>query len=325
MRKTLSQLIEEQLASQATENLVYEQIEVFEEAINSFNDLPNSWKKSATGPYSLQRSDLKAGEGSKVVVLSQKGSIKGDGEVGKLFRKYLSKNQPYAAVWLEVNDEPLVMAERAQFYNETDVSLRFQNGNLATVNKQIGRDRKTRMPIYKDIPTMKLADAADKVSYLVYDLARTSVDPDKTMKFEEYSKLIDDLYKSGKFQITIKGLTVDKNREDLSAARSANKPLPNGANLPADIAVKVEAAKKVVKNKIDARLEKIKAEFDKILTQSLNGDGKLDFQKIQSEVSAIQDVTYRLNSYVNEVSKYGKSSWEKDRLVRTLAELQKIA
>ncbi len=127
------------------------------------------------------------------------------------------------------------------------------------------------MPIYKDIPTMKLADAADKVSYLVYDLARTSVDPDKTMKFEEYSKLIDDLYKSGKFQITIKGLTVDKNREDLSAARSANKPLPNGAKLPADIEVKVEAAKKVVKNKIDARLEKIRSEFDKILTQSLDG------------------------------------------------------
>ena len=325
MRKTLSQLIEEQLASQTAENLVYEQIEVFEEAINSFNDLPSSWKKSATGPYALQRSDVKAGEGSKVIVLTQKGSIKGDGEVGKLFRKYLSKNQPYAAIWLEVNDNPLVMAERDSLHNETDVSLRFQNGNLATVNKQIGRDRKTRMPIYKDIPTMKLADAADKVSYLVYDLARTSVDPDKTMKWEDYSKLIDDLYKSGKFQITIKGLTADKNREELSAARSKNQPLPNGAILPADIAAKVEAAKKVVKNRIDARLEKIKAEFDKILTQSLNGDGKLDFQKIQSEVSAIQDVTYRLNSYVNEISKYGKSSWEKDRLVRTLAELQKIA
>ncbi len=45
MRKTLSQLIEEQLASQTAENLVYEQIEVFEEAINSFNDLPRSLKK----------------------------------------------------------------------------------------------------------------------------------------------------------------------------------------------------------------------------------------------------------------------------------------
>ena len=326
MRKTLSQLIEEQLASQLTENLIYEQIEVFEEAINSFNDLPNSWKKSATGPYALQRSDVKAGEGSKVVVLTQKGSIKGDGEVGKLFRKYLSKNQPYAAVWLEVNDEPLVMAERAQFYNETDVSLRFQNGNLATVNKQIGRDRKTRMPIYKDIPTMKLADAADKVSYLVYDLARTSVDPDKTMKFEEYSKLIDDLYKSGKFQITIKGLTVDKNREDLSAARSANKPLPNGAKLPADIAVKVEAAKKVVKNKIDTRLEKIRSEFDKILTQSLDGTQKPDFQKIQTEVSIIQNVLYRLNSYVDRVSTSGgTASWDKESLVRSLSELQKDA
>lgn len=46
MRKTLSQLIEEQLASQTAENLVYEQIEVFEEAINSFNDLPRSLKKN---------------------------------------------------------------------------------------------------------------------------------------------------------------------------------------------------------------------------------------------------------------------------------------
>ena len=321
MRKTLSQLIEEQLASQT----LVEQIEVFEEAINSFNDLPNSWKKSATGPYALQRSDVKAGEGSKVVVLTQKGSIKGDGEVGKLFRKYLSKNQPYAAVWLEVNDEPLVMAERAQFYNETDVSLRFQNGNLATVNKQIGRDRKTRAPVYKDIPTMKLADAADKVAYLIYDLARNSVDPDKTMKFEEYNEKIKDLFKSGKFQITIKGLTVDKNRENLSAARSENKPLPNGAILPADIDMKVEAAKKVVKNKIDTRLEKIKSEFDKILTQSLDGTQKPDFQKIQTEISIIQGVIYRLNQYVDQVSKTGRANWDKEALVRSLSELQKIA
>ncbi len=116
MRKTLSQLIEESIAINNNLNFddfITESLDVFEEAINSFNDLPNSWKKSATGPYALQRSDVKAGEGSKVVVLTQKGSIKGDGEVGKLFRKYLSKNQPYAAVWLEVNDEPLVMAERA--------------------------------------------------------------------------------------------------------------------------------------------------------------------------------------------------------------------
>ena len=326
MRKTLSQLIEEQLASQLTENLIYEQIEVFEEAINSFNDLPNSWKKSATGPYALQRSDVKAGQGSKVVVLVQKGSIHSDGYVGKLFRKYLSKNQPYAAVWLEVNDEPLVMAERDSFHNETDVNLRFQNGNLATVNKQIGRDRKTRAPIYKDIPTLKLADAADKVAYLIYDLARTSVDPDKTMKFEEYNEKIINLFKSGKFQITIKGLTVDKNREDLSAARSANKPLSNGAKLPADIAVKVEAAKKVVKNKIDARLEKIRSEFDKILTQSLDGTQKPDFQKIQTEVSIIQNVLYRLNSYVDRVSTSGgTASWDKESLVRSLSELQKNA
>lgn len=156
--------------------------------------------------------------------------------------------------------------------------------------------------MYKDIIRIAPGHAADKVEHFLYDL-----------------------YQFGKFQIAIKGLTVDKNREDLSIARSANKPLSNRANLPADIVVKVEAAKKVVKNKIDARLEKIKSEFDKILAQSLNGDGKLDFQKIQAEVSAIQDVTYRLNSYVNVVSKYNNANFNKEYLAKSLAELQKIA
>lgn len=324
MRKTLSQLIEEQLISQATENLVYEQIEVFEEAINSFNDLPSSWKKSQTGPYALQRSDVKAGQGSKVVVLAQKGSIHSDGDVGKLFRKYLSKNQPYAAVWLEVNDEPLVMAERDSFHNETDVNLRFQNGNLATVNKQIGRDRKTRAPIYKDIPTLKLADAADKVAYLIYDLARTSIDPDKTMKFEEYNEKINDLFKSGKFQITIKGLTADKNREELSAARQKNQPL-QGRRLPADTMTKIDAARKVVEGKVALKIENIKKEFNKLLNQAFETDAKIDFQKIQTELSSIQDVIYRLNSYTNAIQKFGYANWEKERLAKTIAEFQKIA
>ena len=298
MRKTLSQLIEEQLASQTAENLVYEQIEVFEEAINSFNDLPRSLKKSSTG----QNSGIKAGEGSKVVVLAQKGSISSAEQASGVFRKYLSKNQPYAVIWLEVNDEPLLFAERDTLYSETDVSIRFQNTNIATINKQIGSNRKTKIPMYKDIIRIAPGHAADKVEHFLYDL-----------------------HQFGKFQIAIKGLTVDKNREDLSIARSANKPLSNGANLPADIVVKVEAAKKVVKNKIDARLEKIKSEFDKILAQSLNGDGKLDFQKIQAEVSAIQDVTYRLNSYVNVVSKYNNANFNKEYLAKSLAELQKIA
>lgn len=324
MRKTLSQLIEEQLASQTAENLVYEQIEVFEEAINSFNDLPSSWKKSQTGPYALQRSDVKAGQGSKVVVLAQKGSIHSDGDVGKLFRKYLSKNQPYAAVWLEVNDEPLVMAERDSFHNETDVNLRFQNGNLATVNKQIGRDRKTRAPIYKDIPTLKLADAADKVAYLIYDLARTSIDPDKTMKFEEYNEKIINLFKSGKFQITIKGLTADKNREELSAARQKNQPL-QGRRLPADTMTKIDAARKVVEGKVALKIENIKKEFNKLLNQAFETDAKIDFQKIQTELSSIQDVIYRLNSYTNTIQKFGYADWEKERLAKTIAEFQKIA
>lgn len=217
------------------------------------------------------------------------------------------------------------MAERDSLHNETDVNLRFQNGNLATVNKQIGRDRKTRAPIYKDIPTLKLADAADKVAYLIYELARTSVDPDKTMKWEEYSEKIKELYNSGKFQITVKGLTVDKNREELSAARNANKPLPNGSRLPADIEAKIGAARKVVEGKVAVKIENIKKEFGKLLDQAFETDVKIDFQKIQAELSSIQDVIYRLNSYTSTIQKYGQANWEKERLAKTIAEFQKIA
>ena len=49
MRKTLSQLIEESIAINNNLNFddfITESLDVFEEAINYFKDLPNSWKKS---------------------------------------------------------------------------------------------------------------------------------------------------------------------------------------------------------------------------------------------------------------------------------------
>lgn len=322
MRKQLSQLIEESIAINDTlifDDFITESLDVFEEAINSFNDLPNSWKKSQTGIWALNGSEVKAGENSKVVVLSQKGTIKDSSDVGKLFRKYL-QSKDVAAVWLEINDKPIIFAERAH-YSGTDVNLRFSDGNLATINKMVGRDRKTRGPIYRDVNAMKLTEALQKVTFIVQDIARTSVDPDKTMKWEEYSEKIKELYNSGNFQITIKGLTADKNREELSASRKENAPLRQGNPLPADALVKIEAAKKLVKNKIDNRLNKIRDEFEKILTKGLEDGSKLDFQKIQSEVGAIQAITYRLNSYVNDVSRH----WNKEFLVSSLADLRKIA
>lgn len=325
MRKTLSQLIEESIAINNNLNFddfITESLDVFEEAINSFKDLPNSWKKSQTGSWQLNGSEVKAGENSKVVVLAQKGTVKDSDSVGKLFRKYL-QSKDVAAIWLEINDKPIVFAEKAH-YSGTDVSLRFSDGNLATINKMVGRDRKTRMPNYRDVPAMKLTEATQKVAFIVQDIARDIIDPDRTMSWEEYGKKVKEFYSSGNFQITIKGLTADKNREEISAQRKENMPLGKYSHLPADALVKIDAARKVVENKVGLKIENIKKEFNKLLNQVFETDKKIDFQKIQTELSSIQEVIYRLNSYTSTLQKYNQANWEKERLAKTIAEFQKI-
>ena len=88
---------------------------------------------------------------------------------------------------------------------------------------------------------------------------------------------------------------------------------------------KINAAKKVVEGKIAIKIENIKKEFGKLLDQAFETDVKIDFQKIQTEISSIQDVIYRLNSYTNTIQKFGYANWEKERLAKTIAEFQKIA
>lgn len=322
--KTLQELLKESIEIKNENNLIYEQYEVFEEAINSFKDLPNKWKKPSSGYLGLADNGY-GGENSKVIVLAQKGKIKDEQAIGNAFRKAL-KTETIAAVWLEINDEPMVIAHKANGYDKK-IALMQADGNFEKIYKKIpgtsGRFRGQYIPPKYDYDReLTLGDAADKVQNIVYQFAKSIADPEQTNNYDIIKPKIEELFQTGKLNIVIKGLEIDYKRSDIRKDRSENKPLRQGYELPADIKNRIEVVKKFTTKKVENRVEKLKSSFNTYINNVLygTGDTKEFLKYIETDIAFIKIVLDNLNRFKENPD----SKWYKERLLKTIKELESL-
>jgi translation initiation factor IF-1 len=305
MTNTLKPLVFSLIETYLSEEPVFEMIEEIEleEAVNTFNDLPAAWKKTATSKWG---DGGKGGKDSKIEVLAATKTIKSAENIISTMRKALRRDGA-ALVWIEMNGEPLVAVNK-DLYNE--YTLLYPSGEFVTkkVRKQQpgtgkyvgGRLGKYVPPRYweHEERSLKPTDAAEKMWTVAYEtLERMNKD------LEEPKASVFELAQEMKFEVRI--MYPDETRLAKMKERAAAK-----SGMGSDTMKNRKAAvEKVVKQKITPIIDRIKAEVDTQVSNALEGK-RFDFKEVEKELQRIGSISGRLQRILkSDEVRLKKSSW----------------
>lgn len=293
-----------------SEEVVFELTETFEleEAINTFNELPAAWKKTAVSGY---EGGL-GGKDSKIEVLAATKKIKSADNILSTMRKALRRDGA-ALVWIEMNDEPLVAVNKDQF---NEYTLLYPSGQFVTrkVRVQHHGTGKYNRRLDKYVPpsywereerSLKPTDAAEKMWSIAYEtLERMNKD------LEEPRKTVFELAQEMKFEVRI--MYPDETRLAIKQKRLSAR---SGAGLKSTdtntsiMKNRKAAIEKVVRQKIDPIINRVKAEVDTQVSNALEGK-RFDFKEVEKELNRIGSISGRLQRILkSDEVRLKKSSW----------------
>jgi translation initiation factor IF-1 len=305
MTNTLKPLIFSLIESYLSEEPVFEMIEEIEleEAVNTFNDLPAAWKKTATSKWG---DGGKGGKDSKIEVLAATKTIKSAENIISTMRKALRRDGA-ALVWIEMNGEPLVAVNK-DLYNE--YTLLYPSGEFVTKKvrqQQPGTGKFVGGRLGKYVPpryweaeqrSLKPTDAAEKMWTVAYEtLERMNKD------LEKPKASVFELAQEMKFEVRI--MYPDETRLAKMKERAAAK-----SGMGSDTMKNRKAAvEKVVKQKITPIIDRIKAEVDTQVSNALEGK-RFDFKEVEKELQRIGSISGRLQKILkSDEVRLKKSSW----------------
>lgn len=304
MTNTLKSLIFKRIESYLSEEPVFEMIEEIEldEAVNTFNDLPAAWKKTAASKWEGRP----GGQDSKIEVLAATKTIKSAENIISTMRKALRRDGA-ALVWVEMNGEPLVAINKDQF---NEYTLLYPSGEFVTkkVRHQLqgtgeyvgGRIGKYVPPRYWEAEkrSLKPTEAAEKMWTVAFEtLERMNKD------LAEPKASVFELAQEMKFEVRI--MYPDENRIAKMKERAAAK-----SGMSSDIMKNRKAAvEKVVKQKITPIIDRVKAEVDTQVTNALEGK-RFDFKEVEKELQRIGSISGRLQRILkSDEVRLKNSSW----------------
>lgn len=245
------------------------------------------------------------GKDSKVEVLAATKKINSADNIISTMRKALRRDGA-ALVWIEMNGEPLVAVNKDQF---NEYTLLYPSGQFVTqkVRVQHRGTGKFNRQLNKYVPpsywereerSLKPRDAAEKMWSVAYEtLERMNKD------LEEPRKTVFELAQEMKFEVRI--MYPDENRLAKMKDRKAAK-----AGAGSDIMKNRKAAvEKVVRQKIDPIINRVKAEVDTQVSNALEGK-RFDFKEVEKELNRIGSISGRLQRILkSDEVRLKKSNW----------------
>ncbi len=304
MTNAIRPLIQNMIESYLSEEFIFEMVELIEldEAVNTFNDLPPAWKKTAT---SKSGDGGRGGKDSKIEVLAATKKIKSADNIISTMRKALRRDGA-ALVWIEMNGEPLVAVNKDQF---NEYTLLYPSGAFVTrkvrelhrgTGKYVASLKKYVPASYweREQRSLKPTDAAEKMWSIAYEtLEKMNKD------LEEPKASVFELAQEMKFEVRI--MYPDEARLAKMADRKALKA-GAGSSIMKNRKAAVE---KVVKQKINPIIDSIKAEVDTQVSNALEGK-RFDFKEVEKELQRIGNISGRLQRILkSDDVRLKKSSW----------------
>lgn len=298
MTNRLRPLLHDMIESYLSEETVFGLVNIIEleEAVNTFDDLPAAWKKTAAS---------KGGKDSKIEVVAATKKIKSADNIISTMRKALRRDGA-ALVWIEMNGEPLVAVNKDMF---NEYTLLYPSGQFVTkkvrelhhgTGKYVARLKKYVPPSYweRESRSLKPTEAAEKMWSVAYEtLDRMNKD------LEEPRASVFELAQEMKFEVRI--MYPDENRLAKMKERTAAKS-GMGSDIMKNRKVAVE---KVVKQKITPIIDRIKAEVDTQVSNALEGK-RFDFKEVEKELQRIGSISGRLQRILkSDEVRLKKSSW----------------
>jgi hypothetical protein len=311
MTNTFKPLIHNMIESYLSEEPVFEMIKTIEldEAINTFNDLPPAWKKTATSKWG---DGGKGGKDSKIEVVAATKTIKSADNIISTMRKALRRDGA-ALVWIEMNGEPLVAINKD---STNEYTLLYPSGEFVTkkvrevhsgTGKYVASLKKYVPPSYweREQRSLKPTDAAEKmwsVAYETLEKMNNDLEQPKDSVFE--------LAQEMKFEVRV--MYPDENRLEKMKQRSI---MQKGAGLKGTssntslVQNRKAAVEKAVKQKITPIIDRIKAEVDTQVSNALEGK-RFDFREIEKELQRVGSISGRLQRILkSDDLRLKRSSW----------------
>ena len=277
-------------------------VEVFDlkEAVNTFNDLPASWKKKAASIHS----GGPGGKDSKVEVIAATKKIKSASNIISTMKKAL-RREGAALVWIEMNGEPLVAVNKDY---DNSYTLLNPSGKFVTktVRDKIRGTDKWDRKLKKYIPaqywerqsrSLKSTEAAEKMWEVAYQTLEAM-----NKDLEEPRNSVFELAQEMQFEVRV--MYPDESR---IAKRAERKDARSGVDSDL-IKNRKNTIEKAVKQKINPIVDKIKAEVDTQVSNALEGK-QFDFKEVEKELRRINDVSSRLQRILKSEQVRLKTGW----------------
>lgn len=265
--------------------------EFLEEAIKSFADLPNKWKKV------FARFDKVAGENSEIEVKST-GTIKNKTAFNKLLKDSLKETDTNAGVIIEVDDMPALAIINNY---EKRFNLIANDGSL----KKITRSRWDRGTLNRsgrlhkwDSGDFKVQESLDQITQTLVDLAIDKANS----QIEDESKFLtsmnlDDVIAS--LNITVKVVKRDRKRIEKNVERNNDRNDRNFGNKDSLATNRRAVIKKYTKENIAVLVDEIKDSLPKIdevetlLLKAAEGeDVTLDVGTLKAKVDSLNSILF---------------------------------
>lgn len=298
-------LTESHSVSEETENCILENYDL-EEAVNSFADLPDTWKKIASA-Y-----DLKAGQNSKVTVIEEINKLKKVDDLFKFIRKVAKADGALKVI--EVNGEPAVAIVRDKFDAGKYKVLKTDGNTIQRIERKIisgtgkwtgGKNGSFKPAKYRDAhyAYSNLSDTATHAYGVLLDIAKDV----NGMLDEPFKDAYDVFTVPGKFSFRAVAVHTDLERAGTAAERYA---LRQDRNSMTD--VKQAALKKFITSKLAPSVKVAEDKAREIFSDALAGKP----YKISDLDAALKEVQKGISSLSGEsfdsLMKNGayRKSWE---------------
>lgn len=203
----LNYLSEQQVQLDIVELLI--ESEILEEQLNSFNDLPNAWKKNISFYND-------AGENSKIITTNYK--TKNESQFNKSISDAFKLSNEHSLIIISVFDQPFAMIYNTQSeYDPEKFKIITVNGSSIKHEHHTNMGRKYDYKSYVNTKEYFKTNAAKDKIKLELSLFAKSISSNEDDKKLTYSEIISNL------DISISVVHADENRAEKRAERKENK------------------------------------------------------------------------------------------------------
>lgn len=260
-------------------------VEMLEEAIEKFADLPNAWKKI------LSKSSLKAGENSEVE--THKYPAKNEASFNKSISDAFKKSTENSFIIIEVEDQPFALLYNSNSDHDPEkFSFTTTDGNSITSRKFIdGNRRNNYKGYYAPQRYFKTNEAKDKLKFEVLEFAKTVIENGSELRWDDLFKLL---------TINVVLVKGDAVRAEISSKRKDARDYVDNIST---------AKKKVIRNFMVDVVDNIVEDIKRSTIQLKDADELLDdiLEGKELDYDAIKDLSSTINAKVSDLERILKA------------------